>query len=108
MERSLTTETSSTLPLASRGIWMSRLAPLGRYAVFLVALFGVAAAGAVVRLDVQQLRKDDARTARAILEARILNDRLVLEMEARTRGSAMERSATRLGLQPAKFVRVTP
>lgn len=108
MDRSLTNETTSSLPLASRDIWLSRLAPLGRYAVFLLSVFGVAAAGAVIRLDVQQLRKDDHRTSRAILEAQILNDRLQLEMETRRRGAAMEHTAKQLGLKPARFVRPRP
>lgn len=94
MERTLT---AHTLPVPRRSV-AARLLPLWRYAAFLAALFTVLAAGALVRLDVQQLRKDLDRTSRATLEAQVLHDRLVLEMEARRRAVAMERVAVELGL----------
>lgn len=94
MERTLT---AHTLPLPSPSV-LSRLLPLWRHAAFLLALFTVLAVGALVRLDVQQLRKDLDRTSRATLEAQVLHDRLVLEMEARRRAVAMEQVAGALGL----------
>lgn len=86
---------------------LSRLIPLWRYAVYALTLFAVLAAAATVRLDVQQLRKDLDRNARATREARILNDRLHLEMDARRRILAMEQAAGRLELGPqARVVHV--
>lgn len=102
MERTLTTTAilPSATALPGRAGLLRRLAPLWRHAAFSLALFGVVGTGAFVRLDVQRLRKDLDRSARAILEARVLNDRLGLEMEARRRAVAMEHAALSLGLGP--------
>lgn len=94
MERTLTAHTLS----APSSPVLSRLLPLWRYAAAFLALFTILVVGALVRLDVQQLRKDLDRTSRATLEAQVLHDRLVLEMEARRRAVAMEKVATELGL----------
>ncbi len=64
----------------------------------LVALFVVLAAWVEVRLEVQALRKDLDRSGRAHREARVLNDRLRLEVDARRRAVAMEAVAARLAL----------
>ncbi|MCB9679792.1 MAG: hypothetical protein H6737_32095 [Alphaproteobacteria bacterium] len=104
MERSLTTEATATSAPAGLAVPLHlgrRLLPLWRHAVFLAALFGVAVAGAMVRLEVQQLRKDLDRTSKAILDARVLNDRLTLEHEARARVVAVEATATAMGLTGA-------
>lgn len=76
----------------------ARLVPLWRHAVWLVALFAVCAYAVDVRLDVQQLRKDLDRQGRNETEARVLNERLHLEMDARRRAVAMEQVASRMGL----------
>ena len=94
MERTLTAHTLAT---PRRGL-TERLLPLWRYAAFLTALFTVLLTSALVRLEVQQLRKDLDRTSRATLEAQVLHDRLVLEMESRRRAVAMEQVAVQLGL----------
>ena len=61
----------------------------------------------VVRLDVQQLRKDINRNARAQREAQLLNDRLRLEFDARSRAVAMEAVATEFAMgTAARVVRV--
>ncbi|MEZ4317560.1 MAG: hypothetical protein R3F61_08645 [Myxococcota bacterium] len=104
MERSMTTEaTANPAPagLAAPFTLGRRLLPLWRHAVFMAALFGVSGAGAMVRLEVQQLRKDLDRTSKAILDARVLNDRLTLEREARSRVVVVEAAATALGLSSA-------
>jgi hypothetical protein len=75
-----------------------RLVPLWRHAAWLVALFGVCAFAVHVRLDVQELRKDLDRQGRRETEARVLNERLHLEMDARRRAVAMEQIAGRMGL----------
>lgn len=112
MERTLTrTDIAVDLPVSTAapalGGTLRRLLPLWRYLVYAVALFAVLAAAATVRLDVQQLRKDLDRNARATREARILNDRLHLEMDARRRILAMEQTAARLQLGPqARVVQV--
>jgi hypothetical protein len=77
---------------------IARLAPLWRYAVFFVCLFGVSAFAVAVRLDVQQMRKDFDRNGYQQREASVLNDRLHLEMDARRRAAAMEVVAGRLAL----------
>ena len=112
MERTLTSELSASLPRGATDAHglpaprpaihplglIRRLLPLWRHVAFLAALFGIAAAGAMVRLEVQQLRKDLDRTQGAILDARVLNDRLTLENEARHRVMEVERAATEHGL----------
>lgn len=103
MEHSLTTEAPATSAPAGLSVPITlgrRLLPLWRHVVFLAALFAVAGAGAMVRLEVQQLRKDLDRTSKAILDSRVLNDRLTLEHEARARAVAVEATAHALGLGP--------
>lgn len=109
MERTLALPTAELLAPAARRwqLGASRLLPLWRHAVWLVALFLVLAAWVQVRLDVQQLRTDLDRNTRMSREARILNDRLRLEMDARRRASAVESVAVRLGMTgDAAVVRV--
>lgn len=109
MERTLTrTDVAVDLPVspatpaaAALSHSLRRLVPLWRYAVYAMTMFAVLAAAATVRLEVQQLRKDLDRNARATREAQILNDRLHLEMDARRRVLAMEKTATRLDLGPS-------
>ncbi len=110
MERTLTR--AGVRPSRSAGLHLGRLdlahlRPLWRYAVFAACLFGVTAFAVAVRLDVQQMRKDLHRNARLQREARILNDRLHLELDARRRAVAVEAVAARLHLGPrARIVRV--
>jgi len=109
VERTLALPTAELLAPAARRwqLGASRLLPLWRHAVWLVALFLVLAAWVQVRLDVQQLRADLDRNTRMSREARILNDRLRLEMDARRRASAVESVAVRLGMTgDAAVVRV--
>lgn len=80
---------------------------VGRYAIFLLISAVVVAAGAWVRVDVQAQRKDLERVRRATVEASVLNDRLLLERDARRRMMALEPRATAAGLgQQAKLVDV--
>jgi hypothetical protein len=122
MERTLTSELSASLPrgatdahglsvprpaIGPLGL-VRRLLPLWRHVAFLGALFGIAGAGAMVRLEVQQLRKDLDRTQGAILDARVLNDRLILENEARHRVMEVERAATEHGLSASARIETIP
>lgn len=104
MERTLT---AHTLP-ARRLTVGQRILPLWRHAASAACLFIVLVVGAFIRLDVQQLRKDMDRTARASLEARVLHDRLVLEMESRRRSVAMEHAAGQLHLGPKARLEKVP
>ena len=107
MERTLTPE--ATVPsaiLPGRVGLFERLVPLWRHALFVAAVAAVFGVGAWIRLDVQQLRKDMDRSSRAILEARVLHDRLGLETQARRRAIAMEAAAAELGLGPTSKVEV--
>lgn len=108
MERTLALPTQLLAPTASRWkLGLRRLLPLWRYAVWGMALFVVMAAWAQVRLDVQALRTDLDRNSRHAREARILNDRLRLEMDARRRAVHVEAMAGRLGVTAeAPIVRV--
>jgi hypothetical protein len=108
VERTLALPTSLIAPTASRWrLGLSRLLPLWRHVVWLVALFVVLAAWAQVRLEVQQLRTDLDRNSRHAREARILNDRLRLEMDARRRAVNVEAMAGRLAMTAdADIVRV--
>jgi len=109
VERTLALPTIERIAPAARG-WQvggRRLLPLWRYAVWLAALFLVLAAWVQVRLDVQQLRADLDRNTRMSREARIMNDRLRLEMDARRRASNVEAVAAQLGMSgDAVVVRV--
>ena len=108
MERTLALPTHLIAPATSswrRGV--RRVLPLWRHAVWLAALFVVLAAWVQVRLDVQQLRTDLDRNSRHTREARILNDRLRLEMDARRRAVNVEAMAGRLAMTAdAAVVRV--
>ena len=84
----LTSPRSTTIPQttpvgvrdALRTPDLRRLLPLWRHGVWLCSLFAVLACAAAIRLDVQQMRKDLDRNTRAQREARILNERLQLEV----------------------------
>jgi len=77
---------------------LRRLLPLWRHGVWLCSLFAVLASAAAVRLDVQQMRKDLDRNTRAQREARILNERLELEVASRRRAVAMEAVAAQMAM----------
>lgn len=99
------------LPLPSSGQVgsLSRLVPLWRYVAWMVALFVVLSFWVQVRVDVQALREDLDKAGRAQREARITNDRLRLELDARRRAVALEDVARRMGLgENARVVRVVP
>jgi hypothetical protein len=74
---------------------LAQLAPLWRHTVWFTALALVLAASVAIRLDVQRMQKDYARTIRTQREARVLQDRLRLELDARRRATAMESLAQR-------------
>jgi hypothetical protein len=75
-----------------------RLIPLWRHLAWALALAGTIAVWAQVRVDVRALRDDLGRSARAHREARLRNEHLRLELDARRRAVAMEQAATALGL----------
>ena len=109
MERTLALPTAEMLAPAAQQwrLGAQRLLPLWRHLVWLTALFVVLAAWVQVRLDVQQLRGDLDRNTRMTREARITNDRLRLEMDARRRASAVEEVAGRMAMTSnASVVRV--
>lgn len=86
---------------------LERLVPLWRHAVWLVALFALLTMWVDVRVDVQQVRKDLDRSGRAHREARIQNDRLQLELDARRRSVVLESAARQLAAgDQAPIVRV--
>lgn len=74
---------------------LARMVPLWRHVVWFTALALVIAATVAIHLDVQRMQKDYARTIRTQREARVLQDRLRLELDARRRATAMESLATR-------------
>lgn len=94
----VTTLPESPAPAIPRVALWRRLLPLWRHAVWAVVLFAVCAVAVSVRLDVQQLRKDLDRNARLEHEARLLNERLRLEIDARRRVVAVEQYAGALAL----------
>ncbi len=108
MERTVT----RTLPFLDRGSVLEvqlpvvekkalqRLVPLWRYAVWVAAAFVLLAAWVAIRVDVQALREDLDKAGRAHREARVVNDRLRLELDSRRRAVAMEAAATQLALSP--------
>jgi len=108
VERTLALPTTLLAPATSGWrLGLRRLIPLWRHAVWLGALFIVLAAWAQVRLEVQSLRTDLDRNSRHAREARILNDRLRLEMDARRRAVHVEAMAGRLAMTAdAQVVRV--
>lgn len=108
MERTLTAPpaTAGTTDSTPRRL-ARRLVPLWRHVVFAACLFAVSAFAVAVRLDVQGMRKDFDRNARLQREARVLNDRLHLEMDARRRAVAMEVVAGQLALSSsAEIIKV--
>ncbi|MFT7520978.1 MAG: hypothetical protein ACI9MC_003129 [Kiritimatiellia bacterium] len=100
MER-LTSLNSATVALAARtrswSVPWSRLFPVWRHAVWLTALFIVLAVAVAIRLDVQRLHMDLDRNDRVHRSAGVLHERLVLEMDARTRLETMQGYADTLG-----------
>jgi hypothetical protein len=106
MERSLNTAAANTVATHTAAApgpteWQAGLrwlVPLWRHAVWLVALFALLTLWVDIRVEVQQLRKDLDRSGRAFREARLNNDRLRLELDARSRAFALEAAATELGL----------
>ncbi len=85
------------LPVVERKA-LSRLLPLWRYAVWVAAAFVLLTAWVSIRVEVQALREDLDKAGRAHREARIVNDRLRLEIDARRRAVAMEAAAASLAL----------
>ena len=69
-----------------------------RYGIWLICLVTVLMVFLQVRIEVHELRKDLGRTRTAIREARVLNQRLSLEMDNRRRLVEAERIAVDLGL----------
>ncbi len=94
---------TATLPApdVEIGAWETpwkRLLPLWRHAVWLMALFVLCAISVGVRLDVQKARIELDRNAAMQAEARIVNERLTLEYDARRRAVAMENVASHFAL----------
>lgn len=87
---------------------LARLLPLWRYGVWVAAAFVLLAAWVAIRVDVQALREDLDKAGRAHREARVVNDRLRLELDARRRAVAMEAAARELSLGPAVTVVAVP
>ena len=79
----------------------ARLFPLWRHALWLAALFIVLAVAVAIRLDVQRLHMDLDRNDRAHRTASVLNERLTLELDARTRLETMQGYADALGANAA-------
>lgn len=79
---------------------LARLRPLWRYAVFVVALFTVSAFHVYVGLGAKQVRADLDRIAGTHDEARLLNDRLDVEIATRSRAVRMEEVAAHLEMTP--------
>lgn len=120
MERTLTTFSPSTFvpqtvstdttggPEITMGTVGRRLLPLWRYGVWVLVLFATLICSVVVRIDVQSLRKDLDRNARAQVEAQVVNARLRLELDARRRSAAMAKVGSGLQLgDHAEVVDVT-
>lgn len=78
----------------------SRLLPLWRHVVWLLALFAVLAAAVVVRLDVQRLQMDLDRNDRAQAATAVMQQRLQLELDARRRLIAVEGYAATIDAEP--------
>jgi hypothetical protein len=77
---------------------------LWRYLAWAVVAFVMCGIGVGVRLDAQQLRKDIDRNGRLQREARVANERLRLELDARRRAHAMSDVAAALSLGPSPEV----
>lgn len=90
--------------------FLTQLVPLWRYAVWLVALFSIAAAAVAIRLDVQQLRENLDRNDRLQRQSEVLRERLRLEVDARRRVASLERIGTTMSLEPVtvRSVEVSP
>lgn len=69
-----------------------------RYGIWLACLIVVVMVWLQVRIEVHQLRKDLHRTSAAIDQARVLQQQLTLELDARRRVVEAERHAVELGL----------
>jgi hypothetical protein len=87
---------------------LTRLLPLWRYAVWIGAVFVLLTAWVTIRVDVQALREDLDKSGRAHREARIVNDRLRLELDSRRRAVAMEAAAAQLSLTEKVVVVALP
>lgn len=91
--------------------WVSpwrRLLGLWRHGVWIGACFTLLAVAVSVRVEVQSLRKDIERAEARQREAALLQERLMLEVSARTRAASMERLAVEMKLAtPAVVERVT-
>lgn len=84
-----------------------RLLPLWRHAVWMGSCFVLAAIAVGVRVEVQELRKDIERAESQQREARLLHERLQLEVDARRRTAAVEAVAAELAIvTPASVERV--
>jgi hypothetical protein len=93
--------TTTAVPVSDLAeLSVARLAPLWRHAAWLAAMFVVILMAIAVRLDVQQLHQDLDRNTRLQREARVLNERLRLELDARRRSVALEALAAALGIDP--------
>ena len=90
--------------------WVSpwrRLLGLWRHGVWIGSCFALLAVAVSVRVEVQSLRKDIERAEARQREAALLQERLLLEVSARTRAASMERLAVEMNLAtPAVVERV--
>lgn len=77
----------------------ARLRPIGRYLLWILALFFVVVVAVVVRLDVAQLEMNLDRNDRAQRAASVLNERLELELRSRRRLQAVQGYAAQLKAQ---------
>lgn len=78
---------------------MPRLRPLWTHAVWIGALFAVALLAVNVRLDVAELNRSLERNYQLQREAKVLHERLALELDTRRRVAALEQRAVALGIQ---------
>jgi hypothetical protein len=102
-----TTAFDLAVPPLSDPASVARLIPLWRYVAFTAALFVVLSFWVHTRVAVQELREDLDKVGRAQREARVTNDRLRLELDARRRAIALEGAAVDLGLgERARVIRV--
>lgn len=86
-------------------IWV-RILPLWRYGIWFGALFLLIAVAIVVRLDVQRLQMDLDRNDRLSSEAMIIQERLDVELNVRTRLGAVQVFSEESGLERAPTRRV--
>ncbi|MFT4625240.1 MAG: hypothetical protein ACI8PZ_003908 [Myxococcota bacterium] len=83
---------------------LGRLRPLWRHAVFALILFAVSAAHVYVGVGVSQARTDLDRISGSNDRARLLNQRLELEIATRSRTVRMEEVAAHLEMTPGTKV----